>query len=261
MSGKINERVIRLEKGETLYVVCPPYQPFRVFFDSKLNDLAIAECEPQDVPQIEENAPAIPERMHVDDSRPIFEPSPGTIVDAEYPELSESTRDALDSQREINAHTAGLMARSRHNFDEAIGEAIEHGLIKPVFPDRFDKNEQLPVDPFKPTVPEPVLNRPTEAAHIRQVKHVLGANVIMYGQPALPESSERNDQGKPVHRDMFEEDRPVQGTTDSSVITSDIPFFNDLKFPSAPVTEAEHVLIETEFGTLYGDPNSQKDSN
>lgn len=148
MTNNNRERVIRIEKGQTLWVVCPPLQPFRVFFDSKLNDLAIAECEPQDVPAIEENAPAIPERIEV-----------------------------TAEQHAAARRLAGLdppAPDSYYGSDPEVDAAIEQGLLKPVFPERFNKStEQQHVDAVTESL-GPV------AGLYKHEKQVLGATITTY---------------------------------------------------------------------------------
>ncbi len=237
MTNNNRERVIKLEKGQTLYVVCPPYQPFKVFYHPERRDLVIDDrIEPQDVPAIEENAPAIPitateviQRGHnheppVNFTRePERRPSigePGAIVDAEY-----------DFEPGKPAHIGPR---------EDVNVAIEQGLLKPVFPDRF--------------------NKPTSEAHVDAVTETLGAAVELYRHekevrgativkytPDKPESSESHDQVKPAPLPTPDTDRPVQANTDSQAdgkkpsiddmrtyddlfgnpLNSDIPFFNE----------------------------------
>jgi hypothetical protein len=230
MTNNNRERVIRIEKGQTLYVVCPPLQPFRVFFDSKLNDLAIAECEPQDVPAIEENAPAVPASMATE------------VIDRVIERADENVR-MLQNTRPFKDETITIPAPDAYyGSDPQVDAAIEQGLLKTVFPDRFNKpTEQRHVEAVTETL-GPI------AGLYKHEKQVLGATVTAYTHdPASPFSGQAAADNKPkphtpecVERskgklefvctcgaspvkpqaDLFGEPQPDR-------IDSDIPFFNE----------------------------------
>lgn len=222
MTNNNRDRVIRIEKGQTLWVVCPPLQPFRVFFDSKLNDLAIAECEPQDVPTIEENAPPVPDaeteqlRAEYSDDGIPWHPLPGTVADVK-PSAAEKMLEPI--------------------VDKAIDIAIEQGLITPTFPDRFNKpTSEQHVETIAETL-GPV------AQLYKHEKQVLGATVTAYTHdPASP--YDRKVESITVNGEKHDlENPPVLKPGDSinvevtntapqndlfgQQLQSDIPFFNE----------------------------------
>lgn len=193
MTNNNRERVIKLQKGQTLYVVCPPYAPFRVFFDSKLNDLAVAECEPQDVPAIEENAPLVQGADRT-----------ATEVNADWEQTIKRGNEALDRIIEPAV-------------DAEIEAAIKQGIITPTFPDRFNKpTEQLHVEAVEQTL-GPV------AQLYKHEKEVLGATVTAYTHdPASPYD-------RKTETENVQPAQPAKPQTDlfGNALDSDIPFFNE----------------------------------
>ncbi len=228
MTNNKRERVIKLEKGQTLYVVCPPLQPFRVFFDSKLNDLAIAECDPQDVPTIEENATAIPQQSLTE----ILKPA-GEAIE----QLGETLKYGVSNDPPLAGEVQKLVDEG-HTVECAARILLDDGKcccsklgFTPTMPERFNRDTaQKQIAAVTETL-GPV------AGLYKHEKEVRGATITTYTHnPASPFKADESDKPKPHTPECIDRSKaklefvcscgasPQKPHTDLFSLESDIPF-------------------------------------
>jgi hypothetical protein len=184
MTTHSNERVLRLRKGEVIYIAAPPYKPILIRIDPKVDDIVIEEIDPQDVPETGENASVtFPNRSET--------PEPEVLVSSTVQDPQDFAVDPIDL-------------------------AIENGTIQPVFPERFNKNEPLPIDTAAQHKAAVAKTISAETELYKHEKVVHGAIVFGYTRDPVspydrkpePENVQPAPAGEPQQPDLLQSDIP-----------------------------------------------------